>query len=68
MFTAMVLACAIGNVTPETCIEARDTYGPYKTEEECVERVHEMIKSMALTVPMPMQYTYKCENSKGIAL
>ena len=65
MFTAMVLACAIGSVDASTCIEATDEYGPYKTREECVMRVHQMVSALQMTMPVPMQYSYKCESDKG---
>jgi len=50
----MVLACAVGVVTPDTCIEATDNLGPYKTREQCMERVHEMVQVLAYTIPTPM--------------
>jgi hypothetical protein len=69
MFTAMVLACAIGSVDASTCIEATDERGPYQTREECVMRVHQMISALAATMPVPMQYSYKCELPKeGVSL
>jgi len=70
MFTAMVLACAIGSVDTTTCIEATDERGPYETREECVMRVHQMISALSMTMPVPMQYSYKCEEPapKGIKL
>ena len=68
MFTAMVLACAIGSVDASTCIEATDERGPYKTEAECKMRVHQMVGALQATMPVPMQYSYKCESSKGVSL
>ena len=65
MFSAIVLACAIGNVSPGTCIEATDERGPYETREECVMRVHQMVSALAATMPVPMQYHFKCDNPKG---
>ena len=65
MFKALVLACAIGNVSPGTCIEATDERGPYETREECVMRVHQMVSALAATMPVPMQYSYKCEEPNG---
>jgi hypothetical protein len=70
MFTAMVLACAIGMTN--TCVEATDELGPYETKEQCVMRVHQMIATMQATFPVPHSYRYKCvEQSitkKGISL
>jgi len=70
MFTAMVLACVIGSVDATTCIEATDEYGPYETREECMMRVHQMVSALAVTMPVPMQYSFKCEEPtpKGINL
>ena len=65
MFKALVLACAIGSVSPGTCIEATDERGPYATREECVMRVHQMVSALAATMPVPMQYSYKCEEPNG---
>ena len=67
MFTAMVLACAIGNVSPATCIEATDERGPYVTHDECYARVQEMVTALAYTMPVPMQYSFKCNTSEGTA-
>ena len=66
MFTAMVLACAIGNVSPDTCIEATDERGPYETHKECYARVQEMVTTLAYTMPVPMQYSYKCNALEGM--
>ena len=70
MFTAMVLACAIGSVDASTCVEATDTRGPYETQEECMMRVHEMVSVLAATMPVPMHYSYKCvkPTPEGISL
>ena len=68
MFTAMVLACAIGATDASMCIEATDERGPYETREECVMRVHQMVSALAATMPVPMQYSYKCETPKGVSL
>jgi hypothetical protein len=65
MFTAMVLACAIGSMDPGTCIEATDEKGPYETRKECYSRVQEMVEVLMYTMPMPMQYSFKCDEEKG---
>tara|TARA_R100000030_G_scaffold34874_1_gene26043 strand:- start:608 stop:820 length:213 start_codon:yes stop_codon:yes gene_type:complete len=64
MFTAMVLACAIGSTDASKCIEATDEWGPYKTEAECKMRVHQMVTALQMTLPVPMQFHYKCEEPK----
>jgi len=68
MFTAMVLACAMGAVTPNTCIEATDNLGPYNTRKECLARVEEMVQALAYTIPTPMEFRFKCETTKGVSL
>ena len=68
MFTAMVLACAMGTASPETCIEAWDELGPYATKQECYARVKEMAQALALTIPVPMQFYFKCDKVKGVTL
>lgn len=70
MFTAMILACAMGSVDSSTCVEAIDTRGPYDTQEECMMRVHEMVSVLASTMPVPMHYSYKCvkPTPEGISL
>jgi hypothetical protein len=52
------------------CIEAEDEYGPYKTEAECVMRVHQMVTTMQMAFPQPHTYRYKCKEAeaKGINL
>ncbi len=68
MFTAMVLACAIGSTDASTCIEATDEYGPYKTRKECVMRVHQMVTALQMTMPVPMDFRFKCETPEGVSL
>ena len=65
MFKALVLACAMGSISPGTCIEATDERGPYETREECVMRVQQMVTALQMTMPVPMQYRYKCEEPNG---
>jgi len=65
MFKALVLACAIGNVSPGTCIEATDERGPYETREECVVRVEQMVTALQMTMPVPMGCRFRCEEPNG---
>jgi len=60
----MVLACAMGTFSPDTCVQANDKEGPYATREECKARIEEMIAGLAVTIPVPMNFHYKCEQSK----
>lgn len=64
MFTAMVLACVIGQAN--VCIEATDTLGPYKTQQECILRAHNMIAALSVTLPLPHQYLYKCDKQESV--
>ena len=68
MFEAVVLACLMSQ--PTMCIEAEDERGPYKTEAECVMRVHQMVTTMQMAFPQPHTYRYKCKEAeaKGINL
>ena len=70
MFKAMVLACAMGTFSPDTCVQANDLEGQYATGEECIVRIEEMIAGIAATIPAPMNFHYKCEQQKpeGITL
>jgi len=70
MFTAKVMACAIGMVG--ACVEATDELGPYETKNQCMDRVHVMVDVLKATLPIPHKYHYKCEEDsitkKGISL
>ena len=70
MFEAIVVFCALGVTDPSECVTAEDTRGPYETREECMMRVHQMVSTLAMTMPVPMQYSFKCEEPapKGIKL
>lgn len=59
MFTAKVLACAIGMAG--VCVEATDELGPYETKGQCMDRVHEMVGVLNATLPVPHEYSFKCE-------
>jgi hypothetical protein len=54
------------------CIEAEDERGPYKTESQCVMRVHQMVTAMQMVFPQPHTYHYKCKEvepeAKGMKL
>jgi hypothetical protein len=54
----MVLACSL--VADSECIVAEDTFGPYKTEEACIDRARVMIEQMTYILPGPHQYKFKC--------
>ena len=59
MFYAFVLICVVGS--PNTCIEAADSRGPYVSRVLCTERVQEMIETLpAILPPVPYDFKYKC--------
>jgi len=38
-----------------------DSRGPYKTEEQCMARIEEMVKSVTPTLPpVPKQFYFRC--------
>jgi len=58
MFKAILLIC-ISNTT--ICLEAHDERGPYKTEQQCIERIYEM--GLAIESRKDQPYTpkaYRC--------
>ena len=60
MFYATILACTL--INPNACIEADDTRGPYKTREECVLRVEEMIADSVTLLPaIPHSFRFRCQ-------
>ena len=47
MFTALVMFCALQTPElPPNCIILKDTYGPYRTEENCNIRTSQMIREI----------------------
>ena len=59
MFYAFVLICVVGS--PNTCIEAVDSRGPYVSRVLCTERVQEMINTLPAILPrMRYDFKYKC--------
>ena len=58
MFEAIVLICSM--VTNQ-CLEAVDTWGPYKTEQACIERTVKMKEAIESENMGWKAVTYKCE-------
>lgn len=58
MFKAIVLACSLGN--PTNCVELHDFRGPWPSYEACVERVHEMSRSIGQMPGDLLAKSYKC--------
>jgi hypothetical protein len=63
MFTAMVLACAFINAPK--CLQFEDTRGPYRTEEQCIERIGEMITNIREISPYFTIIDTNCSTSSG---
>lgn len=43
MFEALFVVCALeSGITTDTCIELTDTWGPYRTEENCQIRLNQI--------------------------
>jgi hypothetical protein len=64
MFKTLVLACSLS--VPTDCWEFRDTRGPYKTYDQCVERAYEMgTNIMELQGRDLAPVKFKCTQLKG---
>ena len=62
MFRALLIIC--GPMFGNGCIEIQDTFGPYDTRPECLERVAQIYNQTQRL--FPVDYTdvkYKCESS-----
>jgi len=58
MFTAMILVCMLDN----SCIEFTDNLGPNRTQQECIDRVHEMLYDIKeILLPPVKSVHYKCQ-------
>jgi len=58
MFTAMVLICMIDR----SCIEFIDKLGPNRTQQECLDRVKEMVYDIKeFPLPPIKSIHYKCQ-------
>jgi len=58
MFTAMILVCMLDN----SCIEFTDNLGPNRTQQECIDRVHEMLYDIKeIPLPLVKSVHYKCQ-------
>jgi hypothetical protein len=58
MFEALVLVCMINNHS--LCHTLQDLEGPYKTEQECIARTHEMAADLPEYMPEFEALKYKC--------
>jgi hypothetical protein len=58
MFEAWVAFCLLSN--PNECAMAQDTWGPYKTMEECEQRALDMAESLYL-LPDHLPVAWHCK-------
>lgn len=66
MFEAFVLICLMGDIKTEQCIEAKDTYGPYATQSECIKRANGMVSQLIEMEDMPLKpAAFRCTKIKG---
>ena len=62
MFKAIVLIC---NMMSNQCLEAHDTWGPYKEKAECIARAEQMKTAIEKSQVQWKAVSYKCNNDKG---
>lgn len=68
MFNAFVIACATtiaSEVNWDTCIRFNDSWGPYKTEENCIIRSKQMYNEITEKRLKDITMLY-FENSEGL--
>jgi hypothetical protein len=61
MFEAMIIVCAVNfaqEIMFDTCIQTRDTWGPYITEENCAIRANQMSKEVLEGELNPLFFDY----------
>ena len=58
MFKAVILVCSI--LASPNCIVLEDMYGPYKTIEQCKERLVVMEREMTSMILFPITYQLQC--------
>jgi hypothetical protein len=63
MFEAAILVCLAS--LPDFCVELMDNRGPYPTNQQCIERVAEMIQDTKKFGPeyFTATYKYNCEKT-----
>ena len=58
MLEAWILVCL--SVLPDTCVELRDTRGPYPTKQECRQRTIEMEALVIAQQLFPVDVKWRC--------
>ena len=64
MFKALVMVCSLSD--PTNCKIFSDTIKLRETEELCRARIEEMVEVIEMTMPVPVEYKFKCELKKSI--
>jgi len=59
MLEAWLLVCL--SVSPDMCVEIRDTRGPYPTEQQCKARIVEMEKFVVSQQLFPVDVSWRCK-------
>jgi len=60
MLEAWLLVCL--SVSPDTCVEIRDTRGPYLTEQQCKARIFEMEEFVVSQQLFPVDVKWRCKS------
>mgnify|MGYP003638290391 CR=1 FL=1 len=63
MFLAEMLVC--GLLSGADCILIQDKRGPYYTQQECIERLEEMVGHMVKVVPQFDLKAVRCNRIEG---
>ena len=63
MFKALVMVCSLSD--PTNCVFS-DTIKLRETEELCRARIEEMVEVIEMTMPVPVEYKFKCQLEKSI--
>ena len=58
MYTALVVACLISNIT--SCAVIEDTLGPYAKADECYARTFQMASELDEELLEQHTYSFKC--------
>ena len=58
LLEAWLLVCL--SVSPDMCVEIRDTRGPYPTEEQCKARIVEMEEFVVSQQLFPVDVKWRC--------
>ena len=64
MFKALVMVCSLSD--PTNCTVFSDTIKLRESEELCRARIEEMVEVIEMTMPVPVEYKFKCQREKSI--